>query len=193
ADAEKPESQEICFVPTGNYAEFIEAYLHEQGSDAAETEGEIVTTNGEVIGHHSGLHHYTVGQRRGLGLAAGRPLYVVSLDTAGNRLVVGDDADLARDTCDVRDVNWIPFEKPQGPLEAQVKIRHRHEPADAVVEPLEESAKLGCHPEDVPQQRDGRRISSVRVRFHTPQRAVTPGQAAVFYSGDLVLGGGWIL
>ncbi|MBI3484725.1 MAG: tRNA 2-thiouridine(34) synthase MnmA [Acidobacteria bacterium] len=171
--AEKPESQEICFVPTGDYAAFIEAYLHEQGSDLTESAGEIVTTTGEVIGRHNGLHHFTVGQRRGLGLAAGRPLYVVSLDTAGNRLIVGDDAELARDTCEVRDVNWIPFERPDGPLEAQVKIRHRHEPADAVVEALD--------------------ATTVRVRFRSPQRAVTPGQAAVFYVGDLVLGGGWIL
>jgi tRNA-specific 2-thiouridylase len=171
--AEKPESQEICFVPTGDYATFIEAYLHEQGSAPAESAGEIVSTSGEVIGRHCGLHHYTVGQRRGLGLAAGRPLYVVSLDTAGNRLVVGDDAELARDTCDVGDVNWIPFEMPDGPMEAKVKIRHRHEPAEAVVEALD--------------------ATSARVRFRAPQRAVTPGQAAVFYSGDLVLGGGWIL
>ncbi|MBI1750574.1 MAG: tRNA 2-thiouridine(34) synthase MnmA [Acidobacteria bacterium] len=171
--AEKPESQEICFVPNGDYAAFIEAYVQEQGSDLAESDGEIVTTTGELIGRHSGLHHYTVGQRRGLGLAAGRPLYVVSLDTARNRLVVGDDAELARDTCEVGDVNWISFEKPDGPIEARVKIRHRHEPEDAVVEAMDASA--------------------ARVRFREPQRAVAPGQAAVFYSGDLVLGGGWIL
>ena len=171
--AEKPESQEICFVPTGDYATFIEAYLHEQGSGPAETEGEIVSTTGEVIGHHNGLHHYTVGQRRGLGLAAGRPLYVLSLDTAANKLVVGDDAELARETFDVRDVNWISVECPEGPMNAQVKIRHRHESADAVVEALD--------------------ATTARVHFRVPQRAVTPGQAAVFYSGEVVLGGGWIL
>lgn len=171
--AEKPESQEICFVPTGDYASFIEAYLLEQGSGRPELEGEIVTTNGEVIGRHSGLHHYTVGQRRGLGIATGRPLYVISLEPEGNRLVVGDDAEVTRDTFDVRDVNWIPFEQPEGPVAAQVKIRHRHEPAEAVVEALD--------------------TATARVRFQVPQRAVTPGQAAVFYSGDVVLGGGWIL
>jgi tRNA-specific 2-thiouridylase len=188
--AEKPESQEICFVPTGDYATFIEAYLHEQGSEPAEAHGEIVTTTGEVIGRHSGLHRYTIGQRRGLGLAAGRPLYVLSLDTAGNRLVVGDDAELARETFEVGEVNWIPFELPAGPMDAQVKIRHRHEPADAVIEPLDASAAGGCHPEDAAS---GRRISRARVHFRSPQRAITPGQAAVFYAGDLVLGGGWIL
>jgi tRNA-uridine 2-sulfurtransferase len=171
--AEKPESQEICFVPTGNYANFIEAYLYEQGNGRPELEGEIVTTCGEVIGHHGGLHHYTVGQRRGLGLAAGRPLYVVSLDLDANRVVVGDDADVVRDSFEVRDVNWIPFEEPEGPLAVQVKIRHRHEPAEAKVEALD--------------------ATTARVRFQVPQRAVTPGQAAVFYSGDVVLGGGWIL
>jgi tRNA-specific 2-thiouridylase len=171
--AEKPESQEICFVPTGDYAMFIEAYLKEQGTEVPGESGEIVTTSGEVIARHNGLHRYTVGQRRGLGLATGRPLYVVAIDAARNRLIVGDDADLARDTCEVGQVNWIPFEKPGEPLDAMVKIRHRHEPADAVVEALD--------------------ADTARVRFRSPQRAVTPGQAAVFYSGELVLGGGWII
>jgi tRNA-specific 2-thiouridylase len=170
--AEKPESQEICFVPTGNYVRFIEGYLQEQRTKLAENPGDIVTTTGEVLGRHTGLHQYTVGQRKGLGLAAGRPLYVVALDRAQNRLVVGDDEDLRSTTCEVRDVNWIPFETPSGPIEAMVRVRNRHEPSAAEITALD--------------------ATTARVRFRSPQRAITPGQAAVFYSGDLVLGGGWI-
>lgn len=170
--AEKPESQEICFVPTGNYVRFIESYLQEQGSKLPENPGEIVTTTGEVLGRHTGLHQYTVGQRRGLGLSAGRPLYVVALDRAANRLVVGEDEDLRGTVCEVRDVNWIPFEAPSVPVEAMVRVRNRHEPAAAEITAID--------------------ATRARVKFRDPQRAITPGQAAVFYSGDLVLGGGWI-
>jgi tRNA-uridine 2-sulfurtransferase len=170
--AEKPESQEICFVPTGNYVRFIEGYLQEQGTKLAENPGDIVTTTGEVLGRHTGLHQYTVGQRKGLGLSAGRPLYVVALDRAQNRLVVGEDEDLRSTTCEVRDVNWIPFESPSAPIEATVRVRNRHEPAAAEITALN--------------------ATTARVIFRSPQRAITPGQAAVFYSGDLVLGGGWI-
>jgi tRNA-specific 2-thiouridylase len=171
--AEKPESQEICFVPGGDYARFIEAYLEEQGTAVAAAPGEIATPAGEVLGRHEGLHRYTVGQRRGLGLAAGRPLYVIELDVERNRLVVGEDADLRRDTCEVRDVNWIPWEKLETSIEAEVKIRYRHSSARARIEP----AEGGC----------------ARLRFESPQRAITPGQAAVFYQGEMVLGGGWIV
>ena len=170
--AEKPESQEICFVPTGNYVRFIEGYLQEQGSALPDDSGEIVTTNGEVLGRHAGLHQYTVGQRKGIGVAAGRPLYVVSLDRASNRLIVGEDQDLRSTTCEVRDVNWISIATPNAPLEALVRVRHRHEPAPAQITPLD--------------------AATARVTFRAPQRAITPGQAAVFYSGELVLGGGWI-
>lgn len=171
--AEKAESQEICFVPTGNYVRFIESYLGEQGSALPNSSGEIVTTDGEVLGRHSGLHHYTVGQRKGLGFAAGRPLYVVALDRATNRLVVGDDRELRRATCEVRDVNWVSITPPPAPVEVMVRIRNRHTPALASIRALDDSA--------------------IHVEFREPQRAITPGQAAVFYSGDLVLGGGWIL
>jgi len=170
--AEKAESQEICFVPSGNYVKFIDAYLGERGESLPEDEGDLVTTSGEVIGRHRGVHHYTVGQRRGLGIAAGRPLYVVELDRASNRVVVGDDGELRSDVCEVRDINWISFAALESPVRASVKIRHRHEPAAATIEP--------------------RSYTSARVKFDQPQRAITPGQAAVFYSGDIVLGGGWI-
>jgi tRNA-uridine 2-sulfurtransferase len=170
--AGKPESQEICFVPTGNYVRFIEGYLHEQGKKLPDDAGDIVTTTGEVLGQHNGLHRYTVGQRKGLGISEGRPMYVVALDRAENRLIVGDDCELRTTTCEVRDVNWIPYEAPEGTVNAKVRIRNRHEPADAEIAPLN--------------------ATTTRISFREPQRAVTPGQAAVFYSGEQVLGGGWI-
>jgi len=170
--AEKPESQEICFVPTGNYVRFIEGYLHEQGQKLPEDVGDIVTTTGEVLGRHNGLHRYTVGQRKGLGISEGRPIYVLALDRAKNRLIVGDDCELRSTTCDVRQVNWIPYELPGGVVRAKVRIRNRHEPAEAEITPVGET--------------------DARITFSEPQRAITPGQAAVFYSGERVLGGGWI-
>jgi tRNA-specific 2-thiouridylase len=179
--AEKPESQEICFVPSGSYVRFIESYLREQGtapngaSDALTLgePGDIVSTSGEVLGRHNGLHNYTVGQRRGLGLAEGHPMYVVALDREANRLVVGEDRELRSSVCEVRNVNWIPFAAPAAPVAARVRIRNRHEPADAEISPLS--------------------ATTARISFREPQRAITPGQAAVFYSGEQVLGGGWII
>lgn len=170
--AEKPESQEICFVPSGNYVKFISAYLGERGQSLPEEEGELVTTSGEVIGRHRGVHNYTVGQRKGLGIAAGRPLYVVELDRSANRVIVGDDSELRTATCEIRDVNWISFAALEVPVRATIKIRHRHDPAPATIQPLDEN--------------------TARIVFDEPQRAITPGQAAVCYSGDEVLGGGWI-
>ena len=178
--AEKPESQEICFVPSGSYVRFIESYLREQGTDPNSESnglklgepGEIVETSGEVLGRHNGLHNYTVGQRRGLGLAEGHPMYVVALDRANNRLVVGQDRELHSSVCEVRNVNWIPFTVPDAPVRARVRIRNRHEPAEAEITPLSDT--------------------TARICFREAQRAITPGQAAVFYSGSRVLGGGWI-
>lgn len=169
--AEKPESQEICFVPSGSYVRFIENYLEEQGGALAGEPGDMVLTTGEVVGRHEGLHHYTVGQRRGLGIAIGRPVFVVALDRERNRLILGEDAELRGNACEVRDVNWIAWERPE-PMQAWVRIRNRHEPAEATV--IATSA------------------TTARVVFREPQRAITPGQAAVFYSGERVLGGGWI-
>lgn len=170
--AEKPESQEICFVPTGNYVRFIGSYLREQGEELPAESGEIVTTDGTVIGRHEGLHRYTVGQRKGLGFAAGRPVYVVALDRAANRVVVGDNDELFTSVCEVRDVNWISIARPDRKVRAEVKVRHRHDAAAAMVEAIDET--------------------TARIHFDEPQRAITPGQGAVFYSGELVLGGGWI-
>jgi tRNA-uridine 2-sulfurtransferase len=179
--ADKPESQEICFVPSGNYRKFIKAYLAEQGerreSATGETlhqtgEGEIVSTDGRVLAEHHGLHHFTVGQRKGLGIAAGEPLYVIELDPARNRVVVGSNTELLRRRFLVREVNWIrPVEGGEAG-EVSVKIRNKHEAAPARVE--------------------ARPNLEAEVEFLEPQRAITPGQAAVFYSGEEVLGGGWI-
>ncbi|MGA8035787.1 MAG: tRNA 2-thiouridine(34) synthase MnmA [Candidatus Acidiferrales bacterium] len=170
--AEKPESQEICFVPSGNYVKFIANYLEEQGSALPETPGDIVSTSGEVLGCHNGLHRFTVGQRKGLGLSIGQPLYVVALDRAQNRLVVGEDAELRTTSCEVRDINWISYATLDSPIEAMVRVRNRHEPARAQIVPL--NSTTAC------------------ITFADPQRAITPGQAAVFYAHDEVLGGGWI-
>src|SRR5580658_9262032 len=170
--AEKPESMELCFVPTGNYVQFIQAYSSERGILLNKNEGEIVTESGEVIGHHHGVHNFTIGQRKGLGFAAGKPLYVLSIDPANNRVVVGDDDSLRTTSFEVNIVNWVSIEQPSGPLRATVKIRHKHEPAPATIEPLSDSR--------------------ARITFDAPQRAITPGQGAVFYDADRVLGGAWI-
>jgi tRNA-uridine 2-sulfurtransferase len=172
--AEKQESQEICFVPDGRYSDFIDRYLAHQGRSAdTPSQGKVVTTAGEVLGTHSGVHRYTIGQRRGLGIAHDKPLYVVQIDRARDRIVVGEEADLDANEFIARGVNWISFAEPREPVRAEVKIRYRHDPAAATVWPLHESR--------------------ARVVFDTPQRAITPGQAAVFYRGDEVLGGGWIV
>ncbi len=170
--ADKPDSQEICFVPNGDYAQFIDAYFREQGLPPQVTRGEVVDTEGRVVGEHAGVHHFTVGQRRGLRIAAGEPLYVIATEPASQKVIVGRGGDLLRATLTARDVNWISLAPIAAPVRAQVKIRNKHLAANATLAPL-----------------DGGRVE---VRFDEPQRAVTPGQAAVFYSGDLVLGGGWI-
>ena len=171
--AEKNDSQEICFVPNGDYAAFIDAYFREQGVSPHETRGEIVTSDGRVLGEHSGTHHFTVGQRRGLGIAASEPLYVIQTDPSTRRVLVGSTGELLRSTLIARDVNWLSIAPPREPRAAQVKIRNKHAAAAATL---------------VPTGHNGR----IEVRFDDPQRAITPGQAAVFYDADLVLGGGWI-
>src|SRR5208337_4367635 len=153
--AEKPESMELCFVPTGNYVQFIQAYSREAGISLSSAEGEIVNEAGAVIGHHNGVHNFTIGQRKGLGFAAGKPLYVLSLDTEKNRVVVGDDDSLRTTTCEVTGVNWVSCENPRQALRAKVKIRHKHEAADATVHALD--------------------ATTARITFDSPQRAVTPG------------------
>jgi tRNA-specific 2-thiouridylase len=170
--ADKPESMELCFVPNGSYVQFIHAYAAEGGTPVSDAAGEIVTQDGELLGRHNGIHNYTIGQRKGLGFASAKPVYVLALDTQNNRVIVGEDHALRKAEFEVEIVNWISIEEPAGALRAHVKIRHKHEAAPASVEVL-------------PDNR-------ARIVFDNPQRAVTPGQAAVFYDGDVVLGGGWI-
>jgi tRNA-uridine 2-sulfurtransferase len=173
AVAVKADSQEICFVPNGDYAAFMSAYLAETGVDPARTEGEIVSEDGRVLGRHEGVHRFTVGQRKGLGIAAAEPLYVIATDPQTQRVTVGCNEGLLRGGCFVKDVNWISIAHADGPIRAQVKIRNKHVPAAAILQTAGDAAR-------------------VEVTFDEPQRAVTPGQGAVFYDGDVVLGGGWI-
>jgi tRNA-specific 2-thiouridylase len=204
--AEKPESQEICFVPSRSYREFIEAYLAEQGQRLDESPGEIVSTTGQVLGEHHGLHRFTIGQRKGLGVALGRPLYVVEIERARNRVVVGPDEELFRRRFVACDVNWIrPLADAEG-VEARVKIRNKHVPAPArVTAGVAAAVAAAFRPPDAslpvaavsPPPAGGHRpplqtSAEAVVEFLQPQRAITPGQAAVFYAGDEVLGGGWI-
>jgi len=171
--AEKPDSQEICFVPNGDYAAFIDSYFREQGITPERTRGEIVDTEGRAMGEHEGVHHYTVGQRRGLGIARGEPLYVIATEPVARRVIVGRNEDLLRARLVAKDVNWISIPTISAPVRAHVRIRNKHIPALATIYPSTDPTRVEIH-------------------FDEPQRAVTPGQGAVFYGGDLVLGGGWI-
>jgi tRNA-specific 2-thiouridylase len=172
--AEKKESQEICFVPDGDYAGFIDRYLEaENATDRLPGTGEIVDTAGRVIGKHEGIHRYTVGQRRGIGIADEKPLYVVSIEPRKNRVAVGSAEELLSNEFTAAGVNWIALDKPEEPVRADVRVRYRHTAAPATITPLPDAR--------------------ARVLFDEPQRAITPGQATVFYRGDEVVGGGWIV
>jgi tRNA-specific 2-thiouridylase len=165
--AEKAESQEICFVPDDDYAGFVERHAPEE-----DRSGPIVDRTGRLLGHHQGVHRFTVGQRKGLGVAARHPLYVLSLEASSRTVVAGPEADLETRRLTASDVNWLSIAPPTGPIRGAVKVRYRHAEAGATIHPL-----------------PGGRIEA---EFDAPQRAVTPGQAAVFYDGDVCLGGGWI-
>ena len=174
AVAEKKESQEICFVPDGDYAGFIDRYLEaEQQTDRLPAAGEILTSTGEVVGVHNGIHRYTIGQRRGIGIAEARPLYVLDIDSKHNRVAVGYDEDLLSDEFTAAGVNWIAFDDSTEPVRAEVRVRYRHKPAPATITPLP--------------------AARAAIKFDERQRAITPGQATVFYRGDEVIGGGWIV
>jgi len=165
----EPESQEICFIPGGHYADFLR---RQAASNAGNDDGPIVDRDGTVLGRHHGIFNYTIGQRRGLGIPSTEPYYVLTIEPETHTVVVGRAGDLNVSECRVREVNWVSIEPSERPIDAQVRIRNQHRPAAAIIEPTADDA--------------------VRVRFETPQRAVTPGQAAVFYQGDLLLGGGTI-
>ncbi len=163
--AEKKDSQEICFVAAGEHPEFV-------GARAAMPTGAIRDRDGHVLGRHEGIHRFTIGQRKGLGLATGIPLYVVGIDAEDASVTVGPREALERDTLTASRVNWIAGETPASPIRASARIRYRHQEAPATITPVGDD--------------------HVRVAFDVPQSAVTPGQAVVFYEGDVVLGGGWI-
>ena len=174
AVAEKAESQEICFVPDGDYAGFIDRYLESEDElERLPGTGEIVNARGEVMGMHTGIHHYTIGQRRGIGVSGAQPLYVLGIDSIQNRVVVGHQEDLLSDEFTAAGVNWIAVDDPTEPVRAKVRVRYRHAAALATITPL-------------PDNR-------ASIKFDEPQRAITPGQATVFYRVDEVIGGGWIV
>lgn len=164
--ADKPESQEICFIPENDYGLFLQKNRPE-----ALQPGDIVDTGGRILGRHKGVAFYTIGQRKGLGIGGGTPYYVVALRPEEKQVVVGKDEEVFRRDCRVTGINWISIPPPRSWLTADVKIRYTAQAAPAVIEPEEDGA---------------------RIRFSRLQRAVTPGQAAVFYRQDLVLGGGFI-
>jgi tRNA-uridine 2-sulfurtransferase len=170
--ADKPDSQEICFVPGGDYKAFLDAYMEEQGERLPDLSGELVTVSGEVLGRHAGIHNFTIGQRKGLGVATGSALYVVEIRGDRKEVVVGGAEQLLSTSLRAKDMNWIALAKLDGPMRVEAKIRHRHPAAPATVELVGEDEVL--------------------VTFDEAQRSVTPGQAMVMYSGDEVVGGGWI-
>jgi tRNA-uridine 2-sulfurtransferase len=165
--ADKEESMEICFVPDNNYGGFLQS-----ANLVQKTRGDIVDLHGHVLGQHDGIAFYTIGQRKGLGITTSKPVYVVELDAENNRVIVGDDSALDRDEFIADRCNWHPFDKLTEPIEVTAKIRYNHPGTSATISPLENNR--------------------VKVKLHSPQRAITPGQAAVFYQDDLVVGGGWI-
>ena len=166
--ADKPDSHEICFVPDGDYASFVER----RAGGLARRGGPIKDATGATLGSHDGVHHFTVGQRKGLGVATGQPLYVIELQPDTQTVVVGPRRALERTAMRLADVNWIAGAAPPSAVRASVQIRHKHQAAPATV------TATG--------------LTTAEVVFDTPQTAITPGQAAVFYDGDVVLGGGWI-
>jgi len=165
--AGKPESQEICFIPNDNYRDFLQSYMQEEAEP-----GNIMDKTGKIIGEHRGVLFYTIGQRKGLGISAKEPLYVLAIDKANNSIVVGRKEDVYASELIAGSLNYISTERPEGRLKVKAKIRYLHQPSEAVVIPI-----------------DGK---EARVKFKEPQWAVTPGQAVVFYNGDTVIGGGTI-
>jgi len=175
--AEKQESQEICFVPDGKYSEFIDRYLdHEGRAGDMPGGGEIVNSAGAVLGSHTGIHRYTIGQRRGLGIAHEKPLYVIQIERGRNQIIVGEENELEAVEFVAKGVNWVAFDTPTEPVRALVKIRYRHDPSPATIYALPDA--------------------HARIVFDEPQRAITPGQATIFYdieTSEEVVGGGWII
>lgn len=171
--AQKPDSQEICFIPGGDYNTFLKAYLDEQGEELPDTAGDLVSSSGEVIGHHQGIQSFTVGQRKGLGLTSPNPLYVLAIHPDSHAVTVGPDEELFSRNLRANRLNWISIPELTEPIRVSIKVRHRHTPAMATLSRGGDDLVYGL--------------------FDEPQRAITPGQSAVFYQEDEVVGGGWIL
>lgn len=165
--AQKPESQEICFIPDNNYRKFLE----ERGGIKPRI-GNFINTKGEIIGQHQGIANYTIGQRKGLGIALGYPIFVVDIDVPNNTVIVGTSEEIVGETFIVRDVNYIAIENLQNDMACNVKIRYKSQEVPAVISPMDDSKVL--------------------VKLLQPEKAITPGQSAVFYKDDVVLGGGII-
>ena len=170
--ASKPDSQEICFIPGGDYQSFLRAYLNEQEQEMPDSSGLLVSTTGETLGAHTGIHNFTVGQRKGLGLTGASPLYVLAIHPDSHQVTVGTDADLFTREIRADRLNWISIPELTEPIRVTAKIRHRHEPQPATLRPGPDGTAIAI--------------------FDEPQRAITPGQAAIFYQKDEVVGGGWI-
>lgn len=169
-NAEKGESREICFIADDDYRRFLKEWKEREGG--AFSPGDIIDRQGNILGRHQGIPYYTIGQRKGLGIAHSSPLYILEIDRETNRIVVGDNNDLLNNKMAVKDINWISLDNPLDEFHAEVKIRYLHSPAHATIV---------CQGPD-----------RAEVLFDSPQRAITPGQSAVFYEGDIVLGGGII-
>ena len=170
--ATKPDSQEICFIPGGDYQTFLRAYLDEQQQQMPDSSGELVTTSGHSLGTHTGIHNFTVGQRKGLGLTSSSPLYVLAIHPDSHQVTVGTQEELLSTEVKVDRLNWISIPALVEPIRVLAKIRHRHEPQPATLAPAPNGTAVAT--------------------FDEPQRAITPGQAAIFYQQDEVVGGGWI-
>ena len=166
-NADKADSQDICFVPDGDYAAFIEEFTGKKYP-----KGDYVDIHGNILGRHEGVINYTIGQRKGLGIALGKPQFVIDKDAASGRVILGDEEHLFYRQVMVRDVNFIPFDKLEGELSVTAKLRYRHKEEKASLHPIE---------------------NGVIIEFERPQRAASAGQSAVFYDGETVIGGGIIL
>ena len=173
AVAQKSDSQEICFIPGGDYSAFLKAYLDEQGEALPNTAGELVSSTGEILGHHQGIQSFTVGQRKGLGLTSADPLYVLAIHPDSHQVTIGADEDLFSRDLHANRLNWISIPTLTEPIRVSIKVRHRHTPAIATLSPIDDD--------------------HIHARFDEAQRAITPGQSAVFYQEDEVVGGGWIM
>jgi tRNA-specific 2-thiouridylase len=197
--AEKRESQEICFIPDNDYRRFLREYL-----PGIAKHGPILDLDGNVVGEHEGVAFYTIGQRKGLGIASAEPLYVVDIDPAENAVVVGKAGDLLDAGLVAQGLNWIPFDRLEAPIRVEAKIRYRTPGVSATVAPVSEAAarwderagpelsQVGPLRDEVGEAGPAEAAETVEVRFVTPQRAATPGQSVVFYDGDVVVGGGVI-